>query len=239
MLRKIKRIQPYDINWDSVFPYTFSNNTKTVDFNCWSSGMQLGFNSTDGKFYAVVIDKNGIGFFIDNTYQWQKQHSVSQTSLYNTATQALFGSNGKDTVQLRVKDSAGNDHAICSNSGTGITVYDYANSKNLFDYRQCQKITTTSTGHITFYRIGKFVTVQVYNIQAKLTGSWDSYKIATIPSGFTPKDQIRQKVLISNYDAQYSTGIWATGSSLYIANFGGSGFIGTECFSCTATWLAS
>lgn len=174
-----------------------------------------------------------------NTAVTALQDSVSKINLYNNATQALFGSNGKDTVQLRVKDSDGNDHAICSNSDSGITVYDYANAKNLFDYRQFQKITTTSTGHITFYRIGKFVTVQVYNIQAKLNGSWDYYKIATIPSGFTPKDQLRQKVLIPNYDTQYSTGIWATGSSLYIANFGGSGFIGTENFSCTATWLAS
>lgn len=142
-------------------------------------------------------------------------------------------------MQLRVKDSAGHDHAVCSNVNSGITVYDYANSKQLFDYRQYEETTTTSTGYITFYRIGKFVLVQVYNIQAKLTESWGTYKIATIPKGFTPKDQIRQKVLIPNYNTQYSTGIWATGSSLYIANFGGNGFIGTECFSCTATWLAS
>ena len=112
-------------------------------------------------------------------------------ALFNNAVKASFGSNGSDTVQLRVKDSAGNDHAICANKNTGLTVYDYANGKNLLDYRQT-KLTVlytdkNKTGYCSYAKQGLFVVVNVEDISIP---SQSGKKLGTLPAGFRPKKSV-------------------------------------------------
>lgn len=112
-------------------------------------------------------------------------------ALFNNAISASFGSNGSDTVQLRVKDSAGNDHAICANKNTGLTVYDYANGKNLLDYRQT-KLTVlytdnNKTGYCSYAKQGLFVVVNVEDISVP---SKSGKKLGTLPAGFRPRKNV-------------------------------------------------
>lgn len=114
-----------------------------------------------------------------------------RVGLFNNATSARFGSNGSDTVQLRVKDSAGNDHAICANKTTGLTVYDYASDKNLFDYRQTKMTVLytdpNKTGYCSYAKQGLFVVVNVEDISI---GARTSKKLGTLPAGFRPKKNV-------------------------------------------------
>ena len=114
-----------------------------------------------------------------------------RVGLYNNATNASFGSNGSDTVQLRVKDSAGNDHAICANKNTGLTVYDCANGKNLLDYRQTKMTVLytdpNKTGYCSYAKQGLFVVVNVEDISV---GAKTSKNLGKLPAGFRPKKNV-------------------------------------------------
>ena len=94
---------------------------------------------------------------------------------------------------------------------------------------------TVGTGSIEFCRVGGIVVMNMYNIEAKLSGSWATTYVDMVPEGFRPKNQLRQRCQVANYDNDKSSGIWVKSS----ANFGGTGFSGTAAFSCTACWPAA
>lgn len=96
------------------------------------------------------------------------------------------------------------------------------------------------TGSIEFCRVGGIVVMNMYNITAKLSGSWATTYVDMVPEGFRPKNQLRQRCQVANYDNDKSSGIWVKSSGeIYVANFGGTGFSGTAAFSCTACWPAA
>lgn len=99
---------------------------------------------------------------------------------------------------------------------------------------------TIGTGFIEFCRVGGIVVMNMYNITAKLSGSWATAYVDMVPEGFRPKNQLRQRCQVANYDSDKSSGIWVKSSGeIYVANFGGTGFSGTAAFSCTACWPAA
>ena len=99
---------------------------------------------------------------------------------------------------------------------------------------------TIGTGSIEFCRVGGIVVMNMYNITAKLSGSWATAYVDMVPEGFRPKDQLRQRCQVANYDSDKSSGVWVKPSGeIYVANFGGTGFSGTAAFSCTACWPAA
>lgn len=99
---------------------------------------------------------------------------------------------------------------------------------------------TVGSGHIDFCRVGGIVVMNMYNITAKLSGSWGATFIGTVPEGFRPKDQLRQRCQVANTDSDKSSGLWVKPSGeMYIANFGGTGLSGSYQFSCTACWPAA
>ena len=99
---------------------------------------------------------------------------------------------------------------------------------------------TVGTGSIEFCRVGGIVVMNMYNITAKLSASWATTYIDMVPEGFRPKNQLRQRCQVTNYDSDKSSGIWVKSSGeIYGANFGGTGCSGTAAFSCTACWPAA
>lgn len=93
------------------------------------------------------------------------------------------------------------------------------------------------SGYIEFCRVGRIVVMSMYNIMANLSGSWDTVLVGTVPEGFRPNDQLRQRCQVANADSDRSSGLWVKPSGeMYIANFGGSGLSGSYPFSCTACW---
>lgn len=99
---------------------------------------------------------------------------------------------------------------------------------------------TVSTGHIDFCRVGRIVVMNMYNITANISGSWGSTFIDTVPEGFRPNEQIRQRCIVTDVDNSMSNGLWIQQSgAMYIANFGGTGLSGSHSFSCTACWPAA
>ena len=99
---------------------------------------------------------------------------------------------------------------------------------------------TVDTGSIEFCRVGGIVVMNMYNIVANVSGSWGSTFIGTVPEGFRPKQQLRQRCQVANTDYEMSSGLWVQpGGAMYIANFGGTGLSGIYPFSCTACWPAA
>lgn len=103
----------------------------------------------------------------------------------------------------------------------------------------CTKL-ETSSGSIEFCRVGGVVVMNMYDIVANVSGSWGSTFIGTVPEGFRPKQQLRQRCQVANTDYEMSSGLWVkpTGE-MYVANFGGTGLSGAYTFSCTACWPAA
>ena len=99
---------------------------------------------------------------------------------------------------------------------------------------------TVNTGLIEFCRVGGIVVMNMYNIVAKISGSWGTTLVGTVPEGFRPKNQLRQRCQVANVDGDRSSGLWVKSSGeMYIANFGGTGLSGSYAFSCTACWPAA
>lgn len=99
---------------------------------------------------------------------------------------------------------------------------------------------TVGTGSIEFCRVGGIVVMNMYNITAKVSGSWGTTIVGTVPEGFRPKNQLRQRCQVANCDNDRSSGLWIqSGGAMFISNFGGTGLSGTYSFSCTACWPAS
>lgn len=99
---------------------------------------------------------------------------------------------------------------------------------------------TVSTGCIEFCRFGRIVVMNMYNVTAKVSGSWGTTLIGTVPEGFRPNEQVRQRCVVSDVDNSMSNGLWVQqGGAMYIANFGGTGLSGSHSFSCTACWPAA
>ena len=99
---------------------------------------------------------------------------------------------------------------------------------------------TVGTGSIEFARIGGIAVMVMYNITAKVSGSWGTTLVGTVPEGFRPKSQLRQRCQVANVDGDRSAGLWVQpGGAMYIANFGGTGLSGSYAFSCTACWPAA
>lgn len=99
---------------------------------------------------------------------------------------------------------------------------------------------TVGSGYIEFCRVGGIVVMSMYNVKAKVSDSWGTTLIGTVPEGFRPKDQLRQRCQVANCDNDRSSGLWIqSGGAMYISNFGGTGLSGTYEFSCTACWPAS
>lgn len=98
-------------------------------------------------------------------------------------------------------------------------------------------IMTIGTGSIEFCRVGGIVVMNMYNITANVSGSWGTMLVGTVPEGFRPKNQLRQRCQVANCDNDRSSGLWVKPSGeMYIANFGGTGLSGSYLFSCTACW---
>ena len=96
------------------------------------------------------------------------------------------------------------------------------------------------SGSFEFCRVGGIVVMNMYNIKAKVSGSWGTTLVGTVPEGFRPKNQLRQRCQVANADSDKSSGLWIqSGGAMYIANFGGTGLSGTYDFSCTACWPAA
>lgn len=99
---------------------------------------------------------------------------------------------------------------------------------------------TVGTGSFEFCRVGGIVVMNMYNITAKLSGSWGTVLVGTVPEGFRPKNQLRQRCQVANVDNGMSSGLWVQpGGAMYVANFGGTGLSGSHSFSCTACWPAA
>ena len=99
---------------------------------------------------------------------------------------------------------------------------------------------TVDSGYIEFCRVGGIVVMSMYNVTAKVSDSWGTTFVDTVPEGFRPKYQLRQRCQVANTDADRSSGLWVQpGGAMYIANFGGTGLSGTYSFSCTACWPAA
>nr|DAH61242.1 MAG TPA: hypothetical protein [Caudoviricetes sp.] len=96
------------------------------------------------------------------------------------------------------------------------------------------------TGSIEFCRVGGIVVMNMYNIVAKVSGPWGTALVGTVPEGFRPKNQLRQRCQVANVDNSMSSGLWVqSGGAMYVANFGGTGLSGSYSFSCTACWPAA
>lgn len=99
---------------------------------------------------------------------------------------------------------------------------------------------TVGAGSIDFCRVGGIVVMNMYNITAKVSGSWGSTSVDTVPEGFRPNEQIRQRCVVTDADHSMSVGLWIQqNGKMYITNFGGTGLSGTYSFSCTACWPAA
>lgn len=99
---------------------------------------------------------------------------------------------------------------------------------------------TVSTGCIEFCRFGGIVVMSMYNVTAKVSGSWGTTLVGTVPEGFRPKNQLRQQCQVANTDTDRSSGLRVQpGGAMYIANFGGTGLSGSYAFSYTACWPAA
>ena len=99
---------------------------------------------------------------------------------------------------------------------------------------------TIGSGHIEFCRVGGIVVMSMYNVIANISGSWGTTFVGTVPEGFRPKDQLRQRCQVTDADNCMSSGLWVqSGGAMYIANFGGTGLSGSYAFSCTACWPAA
>ena len=107
-------------------------------------------------------------------------------------------------------------------------------------FRSGYVMRTVGTGSIEFCRVGGIVVMNMYNITAKVSGSWGTTLVDTVPEGFRPKNQLRQRCQVANADTGRSSGLWVKPSGeMYVANFGGTGLSGTYSFSCTACWPAA
>lgn len=99
---------------------------------------------------------------------------------------------------------------------------------------------TVGTGSINFCRVGGIVVMNMYNVTANISGSWGSTFIDTVPEGFRPNEQIRQRCVVTDADHSMSSGLWIQQSgAMYITNYGGTGLSGSYSFSCTACWPAA
>ena len=99
---------------------------------------------------------------------------------------------------------------------------------------------TVGTGSINFCRVGGIVVMNMYNVTANISGSWGSTFIDTVPEGFRPNEQIRQRCVVTDVDHSMSNGLWIQQSgAMYITNYGGTGLSGSHSFSCTACWPAA
>lgn len=96
------------------------------------------------------------------------------------------------------------------------------------------------SGSFEFCRVGGIVVMNMYNITANVSGSWGTTLVGTVPEGFRPKKQLRNRCQVANVDGDRSSGLWVKPSGeMYIANFGGTGLSGSYLFSCTACWPAA
>ena len=99
---------------------------------------------------------------------------------------------------------------------------------------------TVGSGYIEFCRVGGIVVMSMYNVTARVSGSWGTTLVGTVPEGFRPNDQLRQRCQVANTDSDRASGLWVKPSGeMYVSNFGGTGLSGSYPFSCTACWPAA
>ena len=99
---------------------------------------------------------------------------------------------------------------------------------------------TVGSGYIEFCRVGGIVVMSMYNVTATVSGSWGTTLVGTVPEGFRPNDQLRQRCQVASTDSDRASGLWVKpNGEMYVSNFGGTGLSGTYSFSCTACWPAA
>ena len=108
--------------------------------------------------------------------------------------------------------------------------------------RPSVRVPVGTDGYIAFARVGRIVSMVMYEVQVTLSGSWNSKQVCAIPEGFAPRETVKQKVTADNNDSVYSAACVVDtvkrGNHVNIANRGGRGFNGTAKFNCTACWEA-
>lgn len=108
--------------------------------------------------------------------------------------------------------------------------------------RPSVRVPVGTDGYIAFARVGRIVSMVMYEVQVTLSGSWNSKQVCAIPEGFVPRETVKQKVTADNNDSVYSAVCLVDsakhGSHVNISNRGGRGFNGTAKFNCTACWEA-
>lgn len=141
-----------------------------------------------------------------------------------------------DGVLRRVTASIARGSTISDSNSTATTVTGELASQFKNDYTNIY----VGDGYMEFCRTGGIVVMNMYNIVAEVSGSWGTTLVGTVPEGFRPKNQVRQKCNVADADNAMSSGIWVKPSGgIYICNFGGTGLSGSYNFSCTACWPAA
>lgn len=108
--------------------------------------------------------------------------------------------------------------------------------------RPSVRVPVGTDGYIAFARVGRIVSMVMYEVQVTLSGSWNSKQVCAIPEGFAPRETVKQNVTADNNDSVYSAACVVDtakrGNHVNICNRGGRGFNGTAKFNCTACWEA-
>lgn len=187
----------------------------------------------------------------ENATSLLKAVANNQTQVNAITTQATqlatYASNVAEQASLSFSKKTWSDTAT---SGTPITATELNRLETAIDNlttavnnlqdsvsQGSSMVIAKKSGYIEFARVGRLVTMTVYNVSVTLNGSWAAQKLCNIPKGYCTRDQIRQKAVVTNSDNDYSSCFLINSSNeLFISNLGGTGINGTYSFSCTASW---
>ena len=223
---------------------TLIGNIKGKNGRGITSIKKTGTTGSVDTYTITYTDDTTSTFTINNSDSISLQRQIVPSAAVESSTTASQAYAAGDYVVVsgalrKVTSSITKGSAISDSNSTTTTVT--GEIKNALgstpqlksDYTKL----TTSSGSIEFCRVGGIVVMNMYDIVVNVSGSWGSTFIDTVPEGFRPKQQLRQRCQVANTDYEMSSGLWVkqTGE-MYISNFGGTGLSGAYSFSCTACW---